>query len=80
MKFKRNLSLYVTRDQTITVPDDEFWKFSIFIGNDKKTVQLVNNNQEVFRFGGTPGLCFGGGTKVFVGGSAYITGAAFTAD
>lgn len=79
MKFKRNLNVYLKGGQSLNVPNDEFWKFSIFLC-EKGSIYIVDNNNDFLRFGGMPNLSFGGGAKVVASSTVYITGAAFTAD
>lgn len=77
MKFKRSIAMLLKENENVTIPKDEFWKYSAFKSLNGDAEFTDNDN-----FGLTTNVYSGGGTRLRVSSSkaVYISGAAFTAD
>lgn len=78
MKFKRNIAMHLKENETVTVPKDEFWKYTIFNGLNDSEGRLGGSGTSILYE--SANACSGGGAKLRAKWDVYITGAAFTAD
>lgn len=78
MKFKRNLVMYLKNSEVITVPDDEFWRYTVLKGVNSRNGLLSSSGSSIP--GNYANAYSVGGTNLKTETEICITGAAFTAD